>query len=108
MLPLDPASRATPTYDLERVQQFVGQGGLSCVITTAAYDGAGEWEWERQEIIEAVLSLAPQHFYKTMEAEKRPGLWQDVYHLPFRGVELYIKLQIDPAGFAAVVQFKRR
>jgi hypothetical protein len=43
-----------------------------------------------------------------MEAEKCPGLWQDVYHSEFYGVELYIKLQISSAGTAVVVQFKRR
>jgi hypothetical protein len=105
MLPSNPG---TPAYDLERIQQLVGQGDLSRVITTAAYEGADEWDWGRAEIVEAVLALAPHHFHKTMPAEKRPGFWQDVYHLPFRGEEVYIKLQIDPKGFAVVIQFKAR
>jgi hypothetical protein len=108
MLPSNPPDPSRPTYDLERIQRLVGQGGISCVITAAAYEGAAEWRWGREDVVEAVLSLERQNFYKTMEAEKRPGWWQDVYHLRFRGEDLYIKLQIDPGGFAIVVQFKRR
>lgn len=108
MLPFDPKSRTTPTYDLERVQQLVGQGTISRMFTAAAADGALGLGLGEPDIVSAIQELTPACFYKSMEAEKRPGLWQDVYHLQFRGVELYIKLQIDPAGFATVVQFKRR
>lgn len=63
---------------------------------------------DRGDIVDAVLVLAPVHFYKSMESERCPGLWQDVYHLPYRGRWIYLKLQILPDGRAAVVQFKRR
>jgi|SRR4051812_5527637 hypothetical protein len=108
MLPSNSGSRGTPAYDLERIQQLVGQGDLSRVITRAAYEGAQDCDWGREEIVEAILSLSFRDFYKTMPAEKRAGFWQDVYHLAHRGEDLYIKLQIDPLGFAIVVQFKRR
>ena len=101
-------SRGTPTYDLERIQQLVGQGPLTSVVTTAALDGAHECGWDQSRVIEAVLMLRPSDFYKTMEAEKRPGMWQDVYHLRIESVDLYVKLQIDFDGCATVVQFKRR
>jgi hypothetical protein len=39
-------------------------------------------------------------------AEKKPGLWQDVYHPVYRGVELYVKLQVT--GAAVVISFKRK
>jgi len=96
------------TYDLEMLQRLIGQGPLSRVITTAAIGGAGLLNIDTAGIVEAVLALTPAHFYKSMEAEKRPGLWQDVYHLPFEGVEIYIKLQLSPDGRGVVVQFKLR
>jgi hypothetical protein len=43
-----------------------------------------------------------------MEAERLPGLWQDVYHLRYGSVDLYIKLQISARGRGVVVQFKKR
>jgi motility quorum-sensing regulator/GCU-specific mRNA interferase toxin len=107
MLPYEPG-RSIARYDLEALQQLVGQGELSCMITTAARVGARECGLDVDEVVEAVLDLSTTDFYKSMEAEKRPALWQDVYHSSFRGVNLYIKLQLGSAGDAVVVQFKRR
>lgn len=97
-----------PTYDLQYLQQLVGQGELSRIITGAAREGASDCGLDVPGIVAAVLELGPTHFYKTMEAGKCPGLWQDVYHLVFRGLELYIKLQLSPDHRATVVQLKRK
>ena len=83
-------------------------GPISSSITKAAEDGATEFGWTRNDIVEAVLELTSQHFYKSMESERLPGLWQDVYHLKFRGIWLYIKLQMGTHGRAFVVQFKQK
>jgi len=107
MLPSN-QSRSTPAYDLERIQQLVGQGALSRRITAAAVEGAHQLGWDDTHVVAAILHLTPGCFYKSMTAEKRPGLWQDVYHLQYQSAELYIKLQIDPYGIAVVVQFKPR
>ena len=106
MLPFD-RSR-TPTYDLQEVQRLVGQGRVSSWITKAAERGAAELCLDPGQIVEAVLLLKTEHFYKSMQADAAPGLWQDVYHLRHRGKELYIKLQIDTTGAAVVIQFKER
>jgi motility quorum-sensing regulator/GCU-specific mRNA interferase toxin len=98
----------TPTYDLQHLQQLVGQGPLTCAITAAARAGGIRLGLDVPETVAAVLELRESDFYKTMEAEQCPGLWQDVYHLRFRGVVLYIKLQLSPDGRAVVVQFKQR
>ncbi|HET7230668.1 MAG TPA: type II toxin-antitoxin system MqsR family toxin, partial [Longimicrobium sp.] len=90
------------------VQRLVGQGPISCAITTAAIDGARDVGLDREDIRAVVLELAAGDFYKTMPAEKQPGLWQDVYHHRYHSVSLYIKLQVSFDGFAVVVQFKER
>lgn len=74
-----------PTYDLGLVQQCVGQGTLTSSITAVAAAGASELGWSLEHIVEAVLLLSPADFYKTMEAERVPGLWQDVYHPAAQG-----------------------
>ena len=105
MLPFD---EHAPTYDLQQVQRLVGQGPLSYRISSAAMMGGRKLSIDRQAVVDVVLSLKTEHFYKTMESELFPGLWQDVYHLRVGGVDLYIKLQIDEDGRAVVIQFKRR
>jgi motility quorum-sensing regulator/GCU-specific mRNA interferase toxin len=98
--------RGQPTYDLQEIQRLVGQGPISSSVTKVAREGAAQLQWRYDEIVEAVLELTPGHFFKSMESEKVPGFWQDVYHLQFRGKWLYIKLQLGPDGRAFVVQFK--
>jgi hypothetical protein len=100
--------RGKPTYDLQELQRLIGQGPLSSSVTEAAQEGAAEFDWHYEEIVEAVLQLNEQYFYKSMESERIPGLWQDVYHFRFRGEWLYIKLQLGADGRAFVVQFKRK
>ncbi|HEX2210289.1 MAG TPA: type II toxin-antitoxin system MqsR family toxin [Longimicrobium sp.] len=100
--------RGQPAYDLEQLQRLIGQGPMSFAITRTAEEGAAKLNWDRSDIVEAVLELTAQHFYKSMESERMPGLWQDVYHLECRGIWLYIKLQLGTHGRAIVVQFKQR
>lgn len=100
--------RGVPAYDLERLQQLVGQGLVSSWIMGTAKTGADLLGFGEDEIVDAVLQLTAHHFYKSMEFERCPGLWQDVYHLDYRGVRLYIKLQMGVDGRAVVVQFKAR
>lgn len=97
-----------PTYDLEHLQQLVAQGDVFRSVTEAAQQGAGLLGWGVPEVVAAVLELKAGDFYKTMEAERCPGLWQDVYRLAFRGIDVYVKLQLARNGRAVVVQFKRK
>lgn len=107
MLPSSGNRGRAPAYDLEEVQRLVGQGPISSRITKVAIQGAADVGMREQDIVAAVLALDAGCFYKSMESEKTPGLWQDVYHLTWGDVELYLKLQIN-GGFAVVVQCKEK
>jgi motility quorum-sensing regulator / GCU-specific mRNA interferase toxin len=96
--------RRSPTYDLARIQERVKAGQYR--ITFSARLGAGALGFTESDIVRAVLSLRPGDFYKSMEAEAAPGLWQDVYRPRFAGVALYVKLQIEVRGDAVVISFK--
>lgn len=100
--------RGTPTYDLQHLQQLVGQGPLTRTITTVATEGASAAGFFIEHMVEAVLLLRPSDFYKTMESERVPGSWQDVYHLEYGGTQLYIKLQLGLDGRAFLIQFKQK
>ena len=42
----------------------------------------------------------------TYPLDRIRSLWQDVYRLSFRGVRVYLKVQMNAAGHAVVVSFK--
>jgi motility quorum-sensing regulator/GCU-specific mRNA interferase toxin len=62
--------------------------------------------WNIPRRWDCVLALTPADFYKTMESEAAPGLWQDVYRPVFSGLAMYLKLQISFDGFVVVISFK--
>jgi motility quorum-sensing regulator/GCU-specific mRNA interferase toxin len=97
-----------PTYDLEEVQRLVGQGPISCRVTETALYGARALGLGYSHVVEAVLSLAPGDFHKSMPADRIPGMWQDVYHLTYAGLNVYVKVQLTHSGEAVVIQFKKR
>lgn len=77
----------------------------SYVIRTSALDAALELGLDDEDIYDCIVNqLRETHFYKTMEAEKKKGLMQDVYYIRYRGVRLYVKLQVNVQ--AVVVSFK--
>jgi hypothetical protein len=99
----------SPTYDLRRVHELVASPP-SRFITGRAFRGAGGLGLDEAAIVECVLGLDSSCFHKTMEAKKRPGHWQDVYHPTFEGYPLYVKVQIveqGPGEMVVVISFKR-
>jgi hypothetical protein len=105
------SGRPTPSYSLTDLQHLVRLRHYA--ITLRAEQDAAELGISRAEIARVVLALTPGDFYKSMEAEKAPGRWQDVYR-PYwrdnagRSRQLYVKLQIGQQGQAVVISFKER
>jgi hypothetical protein len=97
-----------PTYDLARVIALLA---AKCYrITGLAVKEAGELGFDESDIVECIGALSSAHFYKTMEAERRPGFWQDVYRTEHGGIPLYVKVQLEgssPSDLLVVIQFKR-
>ncbi len=60
-----------------------------------------------EEIVDCIESHVNEgHFYKTMAAERVPGLMQDVYKVLYAGERIYLKLQMSKSGVAVVISFK--
>lgn len=97
-------ARSDPTYDLGEIQGKV-RAGLYW-ITLAARRGGANVGFSEDDIVASVLSLSAADFYKTMEADAAPGLWQDVYRPVYEKIALYVKLQIELDGDAIVISFK--
>ena len=94
-----------PTYDLKAIVELISKGEYR--ITGRAIDDALGLGFDDDDIKDCVTnSLNDTHFYKTMEADWIPGLYQDVYKLRYEGQRIYLKLQINKAGTAVVISFK--
>ncbi|MGB0033531.1 MAG: type II toxin-antitoxin system MqsR family toxin [Candidatus Sulfotelmatobacter sp.] len=93
------------TYPLEQIKELFQQRNFR--ITETALQGAAMMNLLDEDIIDCVTTcLGDSHFYKTMAAERVPGLMQDVYKIRYEGERVYLKLQISKSGHAVVIAFK--
>ena len=77
----------------------------SWIITGQAMDTVVELGFDEEDVYDCIVNhLAETHFYKTMEAEKKAGLMQDVYRVTYQGEHIYLKLQVNVN--AVVISFK--
>jgi len=95
-----------PKYSLEEIQQLIRDGKR--FISNQAIIDADYIDFTHEDIYAVVLDLRESDFYKSMQSDKNPLLWQDVYHYHHNGVDmtLYVKLQIRKQ--AVVVSFKEK
>lgn len=94
------------TYALPQLKELI-KNQKYLVTATARQTAALLGFLDDEDILDCILThLLPSHFYKTMAAEQRPGLMQDVYKITYEGKRVYLKLQINRAGLAVIVSFK--
>jgi|SRR5271154_1677114 len=94
-----------PNYPLLQFKELVKQGKYR--ITVSVFQTAALMGFLDQDIVECIVEFVqPSHFYKTMAAELRAGLMQDVYKITYEGKRVYLKLQINDSGSAVIVSFK--
>jgi hypothetical protein len=99
---------SAPTYSLARIVELIRAKRYR--ITGTAVQNAGELGFDESDVVECVGALEAAHFHKTMEAEQRPGFWQDVYRTSHGGIPLYVKVQVEgqePKDLLVVISFKR-
>ena len=96
-----------PSHDLAAFQATVSApDGLS--ITATATRSAFALGFDRRAIVGALRMLTRKHFYKSMTAYANPRSWQDVYHLPYADIVLYIKFTDDAVTEFTVLSFKEK
>ncbi len=93
------------SYALLLVKELVKEGKY--LVTFSALQSAALMGFLDEDITDCIVNfLEPTHFYKTMAAEQKPGMMQDVYKITFEGKRVYLKLQINQSGLAVIVSFK--
>ena len=77
-------------------------------ITTTALRTAFALGLGRMEITAVVRAMRSSHFYKSMTSYRDHRRWQDVYHVPWEGMTLYVKFTDDAITEFVVLSFKER
>jgi motility quorum-sensing regulator/GCU-specific mRNA interferase toxin len=96
-----------PTYDLDAIKLSIGSVE-TLAITTSALRDATALGFDRAGITQTINGIGKGMFYKSMTTFADHRLWQDVYHVPSRGLTLYIKFQADVVTEFSVVSFKEK
>jgi motility quorum-sensing regulator/GCU-specific mRNA interferase toxin len=96
-----------PTYDLDAIKATLGSVETLAMTTSALRDAIG-LGFDRGGIVETIGSIEKAMFLKSMTTFADPRVWQDVYHVPARGVVLYIKFQADVITEFQVMSFKEK
>jgi len=98
-----------PHYSLEKLKELVRNGRY--IITKSASQDAFRLGLSEHEILEVVLSLKMDDFYKSMTSYRNHKLWQDVYkprvYIQDEEMELYIKLQKSTDSKCVIISFKK-
>lgn len=97
--------RSAPTHELASFQNAM-KGNLRWTGTARA--GADALGFTADDVKATIAAMAPAMFYKTMASEKRPGLMQDVYHVPSRAGLLYVKFTDDGLAEFMLLSFKAK
>lgn len=84
--------KRNPHYSLTRAQSLIGDGKVRA--TRSALEGAALLGLGFEGMLEVVLSLRRQDFYKSMTTYRDHRVWQDVYHATTNADDVYLKLTI--------------
>ena len=97
-----------PTYDLDEIKELLKSEETRIITRRDRREAVSLGYADDDAMVDRVLMLQANEFYKTMEAETMPGLWQDVYRSDDLTVTLYIKLQISFNGKGVIISFKEK
>lgn len=96
-----------PTYDLDAIKAALGSVDRLAMTTSALRD-ATTLGFDRGGIVETIVGIERRMFFKSMTTFADHRVWQDVYHVPARGLALYVKFQADVITEFTVMSFKEK
>ncbi|HQS45137.1 MAG: hypothetical protein B7Y12_02625 [Rhizobiales bacterium 24-66-13] len=96
-----------PTYDLEAIKSAF-ETVEALAMTSSALRGAIALGFDRAGVAETIAGIERRMFYKSMTTFADHRVWQDVYHVPARGLTLYVKFQADVVTEFTVISFKEK
>ena len=91
-----------PTYSLTEFKNS------DFKITKTAQRNAEDLGFEMKDIREVVSSMERKHFYKSMTSYANYKIWQDVYHVPYGNLILYVKFTQNVLSEFTLLSFKEK
>ena len=91
-------------YSLETIKKMIREDNY--MVTLSARQTYTELGLSDDEVLEIIDELKASNLYKSMTSYQNHKIWHDVYHSSYRGIELYIKLQVKEN--AIIISFKER
>ena len=91
-----------PTYSLSEFKNSDFR------ITKTAQKGAEDLGFEMQDIYTVISTMELKHFYKSMTSYANHKIWQDVYHVPYENLILYIKFTKNVVSEFTLLSFKEK
>ena len=91
-----------PTYKLEDFKNSHFKIAVTA-SQTAFQLGFGE-----EDIREFVSKMKSEHFYKSMTSYANHKIWQDVYHVPYKNIIIYVKFTQNVLSEFMLLSFKEK
>ena len=96
-----------PTYALASFKDAV-QGRGKVVFTSCVYRDAFALGLSHEGICGVLQTIEHAHFCKSMTANNDYKMWQDVYHVPFEDLVLYVKFTAGKVTEFKLLSFKEK
>lgn len=77
-------------------------------ITTIAQRTAADLGFNIDGVKRVVSTMELKHFYKSMTSYANHKIWQDVYHVPYGDLILYIKFTQNVVSEFMLLSFKEK
>ena len=101
--------KKTPTYALASFKASISsKEDLAQCITFSASKTAHALGFGPEEVLATVRAMEQKHFYKSMTSIGDVAVWQDVYHVPFGNLVIYIKFRADSIIEFQLLSFKEK
>ena len=97
--------KRTPHYKLGKVKSLI-QSNQFIITGTARKTAAYDFAFSEEQIVEAVLSLEMNSFYKSMTSHDDHSLWQDVYKSKLETYDFAFSEEQIISETTVVVSFK--
>ncbi|MFC1612078.1 type II toxin-antitoxin system MqsR family toxin [Myxococcota bacterium] len=98
-----------PTYDLASFKAAFSPGKANqALVTLSALQGARQLGFGFEKMLVALQALERRHFFKSMTSYHDHTVWQDVYHLPYGGLLIYVKFVADLVTEFRLLSFKEK
>jgi hypothetical protein len=102
--------KRTPHYSLADIKAFFSSATVieehsTGIARRKAREAGAE---TTEDVLGIVQSTKRSHFYHSMPSDSDYTIWQDVYHVPFADIVLYVKFTKDHGDFFLLISCKDR